>query len=127
MPVHAYDFEYEPTVYSHHAAAIQFQFNQSTYTVSESVGSLSVCIQLVAGYLSQQVNVAIQSQDGTAKGKADYSSTLKYLAVLIAILVGKHVYIATTDTVIHVVHLSPLSDNKYMQYMAVFDIDAAVS
>ena len=53
----------------HHAAAIEFQFNQSTYTVSESVGSLSICVQLVAGYLSQQVNVTIQSQDGTATGK----------------------------------------------------------
>ena len=41
------------------------------YTVSEEVGSLSVCIQLVGGNLSQQVNVTIQSQDGTATGKID--------------------------------------------------------
>jgi len=40
--------------------------------VSEAVGSLSVCIQLVGGNLSQQVNVTIQSQDGTATGKTDY-------------------------------------------------------
>ena len=52
-----------------YAIAIEFQFNQSMYTVSEAAGSLSVCIQLVGGNLSQQVNVAIESQDGTATGK----------------------------------------------------------
>jgi len=57
---------------------IEFQFNQSMYTVSEEVGSLSVCIQLVGGNLSQQVNVTIESQDGTATGKTDSLPLYQY-------------------------------------------------
>ena len=48
---------------------IQFQFEQSNYTVSEAAGSLVVCVQLARGNLSQEVNVTIQSQDGTATGR----------------------------------------------------------
>ena len=48
---------------------ILFQFEQSNYTVSEAGGSLVVCVQLVSGNLSQQVNVTIRSQDGTATGR----------------------------------------------------------
>ena len=48
---------------------MQFQFEQSNYTVSEAAGSLMVCIQLVSGNLSQPVNVTIWSQDGTATGR----------------------------------------------------------
>ena len=50
-------------------SAIQFQFEQSNYTVSEAAGSLVVCVQLVSGNLTQAVNVTIQSQDGTATGR----------------------------------------------------------
>jgi len=48
------------------------------YTVSEAAGSLSVCIQLVGGDLSQQVNVTIESQDGTATGKTDLLPLYQY-------------------------------------------------
>ena len=37
--------------------------------MSEAVGSLVACVQLVSGDLSQETNVTIQSQDGTAKGR----------------------------------------------------------
>ena len=37
--------------------------------MSEAVGSLVVCVQLVSGNLSQETNVIIQSQDGTATGR----------------------------------------------------------
>ena len=37
--------------------------------MSEAVGSLVVCVKLVSGNLSQETNVIIQSQDGTATGK----------------------------------------------------------
>jgi len=75
-----YSLEYEPTLNSPpYAIAIEFQFNQSMYTVSEEVGSLSVCIQLVGGDLSQQVNVVIQSQDGTATGKTKLSPSMIWL------------------------------------------------
>ena len=47
---------------------VQFQFEHSSYTVSEAAGSLMVCVQLVSGNLSQAINVTIRSQDGTARG-----------------------------------------------------------
>ena len=50
-------------------SAIQFQFEQSNYTVSEAAGSLMVCVQLVSGNLSHQVNVTVRSQDETATGR----------------------------------------------------------
>ena len=37
--------------------------------MSEAVGSLVACVQLVSGDLSEETNVTIQSQDGTAKGR----------------------------------------------------------
>ena len=57
-------------------SAIQFQFEQLNYTVSEAAGSLAVCVQLVSGNLSQQVNVTIQSQDGTATGRNQHNLQL---------------------------------------------------
>ena len=37
--------------------------------MSEAVGSVVVCVQLVSGDLRQAINVTIWSQDGTATGR----------------------------------------------------------
>ena len=60
--------DYEPLTH----IAILFQFQWSNYRVSEAAGSLVVCVQLVSGYLSQQINVTIHSQNGTAKGRNQF-------------------------------------------------------
>ena len=47
----------------------QVRFQLSEYSVSESEGSVEVCVELVGGPLSSKIDVQVQTQSATALGK----------------------------------------------------------